>query len=79
MAVANPSAAAMALGYNSSGSASSLFGGASVGDQLANESEEERKRRLAALQASQQGVRPGGLGSGYSGAISAAGSALGLS
>jgi hypothetical protein len=75
----NPSAAAMALGYNSSGSASSLFGGSSVGDQLSNETEEERKRRLAALQASQQGVRPGSVGSGYSSAISAAGSALGYS
>ena len=75
MAVANPSAAAMALGYNSSGSASSLYGGGSVADQLSNETEEEKRRRLAAMAQSQ---RPGNLGQGYGTAISAAGSALGL-
>jgi hypothetical protein len=74
--MATISPAASALGY---GSAGSLFTGSSLGDQLVNEADEERKRRLAALQASQQGVRPGSVGSGYSSAISAAGSALGLS
>jgi hypothetical protein len=42
---------------------------------MANETEEERKKRLAML-AQQQ--RPGSLGQGYGSAISAAGSALGL-
>jgi hypothetical protein len=70
----NPSAAAMALGFP--GSASSLFGGSSVADQLANETEEQRKKRLAMLAQSQ---RPGGdLGGGYGSAVSAAGSALRL-
>ena len=75
MATASP--AAMALGYQSGG-ASSLFSGSSLADQMAGETEEERKKRLAAMQAQQQGLRVGGIGSGYGNAISAAGSALGL-
>jgi hypothetical protein len=73
--MASNSAAATALGFP--GSASSLYSGASIADQLSQEDEETRRKRLLAMQ---QGLgRPGGLGSGYSGAISPAGSALGLS
>jgi hypothetical protein len=71
--MANPSAAAQSLGFP--GSTSSLYGGGSIADQLNNETEEEKRRRLAAMAQSQ---RPGNLGQGYGGAISAAGSALGL-
>jgi hypothetical protein len=76
--MASASPAALALGYGS-GSASSLYSGSSIADQMANETEEERKKRLAML-AQQQ--RPGNLGQGYGsaigGTVSAAGSALGL-
>lgn len=68
----NPSAAGMALGYGTS-SASSLFTGSSIADQMAGETEEERKKRLAAMQASQQGLRPGSVGQGYSAAFAALG------
>jgi hypothetical protein len=71
--MANPSAAAQSLGFP--GSATSLYGGGSIADQLSNETEEEKRRRLAAMAQSQ---RPGTLGQGYGTAISAAGSALGL-
>jgi hypothetical protein len=70
--MATPSPAAMALGY---GQAGSMFTGSSLADQLANETEEEKRRRLAAMAQSQ---RPGSVGQGYSSAISAAGNALGL-
>ena len=71
----NPSAAATVLGFP--GSATSLYGGGSIADQLNNETEEQRKKRLAQIQASQGGASF--LTAGYSGAISAAGTALGLS
>jgi hypothetical protein len=74
MTINNPSPAATALGFP--GSASSLYSGGSIADQLSNETEEQRKKRLAQIQASQGGASF--LTAGYSGAVSAAGSALGL-
>jgi hypothetical protein len=68
--VASP--AALALGYQQSGTASSLFSGSSIAAQLSDESEEAKRRRLAALAAS----RIGGVGAGYGSAISAAGASL---
>jgi hypothetical protein len=65
------SAAAQILGY---GSASSLFSGGSISDQLNSEEELERKKRLAALAA----ARPGGVGDQYGRALSAAGQSLAL-
>jgi hypothetical protein len=70
--MASASPAAQALGYGS-GSASSLYTGSSVADQVLGESEEERKKRLAALAAQQQGQRPGSVGQGYSAAFAALG------
>ena len=60
----NWSAAGQALG----------FGGRSVADQIKDETEEERRKRLAAMQAS----RPGSVGAGYGDALSPVGQALGL-
>jgi hypothetical protein len=72
----NPSAAALALGMSVPG-ASGLMQGGSVADQLMSETEEQRRKRLAMLE--QQKAQGGAsyLTAGY-GAVSAAGSALGL-
>ena len=67
----NPSAAGIALVRHEQ--RSSLFTGSSIADQMAGETEEERKKRLAAMQASQQGLRPGSVGQGYSAAFAALG------
>jgi hypothetical protein len=60
--MASASAAGAALGFGSNNNLS-------LADQIANETEEERLRRLAQLKAAE---RPGGIGSDY-------GSAMGLS
>lgn len=52
------------------------FGG-SFADQGQPETEQERKRRLAALQAAQAGIA-GRVGAGYGAALSVVGSGLGL-
>jgi hypothetical protein len=72
--MASNSAAATALGFP--GSASSLYSGASIADQLSQEDEETRRKRLLALRQGQG--RPGGIGDQYSQALSPAGLALRL-
>lgn len=51
-----------------------------LGDQVAGETEEERRKRLQVLQARQQQINDATTGSGYGAALSLspAGSALGL-
>jgi hypothetical protein len=59
--------------------AGGLMQGASVADSVASETEEQRRKRLQAVQAAR--TLPGattGIASGYSAALSPAGSALGL-
>lgn len=55
------------------GASSLMEGGPSLGDQVANETEEQRKKRLAAIQASRQlPVGMSSLSDGYGSALSAA-------
>jgi hypothetical protein len=60
----------------------SLFGGASLADQVNQESDEERRKRLARLAAARQNggdTRPGGLGGfGEALSLSPAGMSLGF-
>jgi hypothetical protein len=59
--------------------AGGLMGGASVASQVSSETEEQRRKRLAAMQASR--TLPGsttGIASGYSQALSPAAASLGL-
>jgi hypothetical protein len=70
-----------APGLSPAGQALSLYTGASVADQVAGETEEERKKRLAALAAQRSSgdpQRPGGVGAGFGSALSPAGMSLGF-
>jgi hypothetical protein len=69
-------------GLSPAGQALSLYTGASVADQVNQESEDERRKKLARLAAAQQNggdTRPGGLGGfGAALSVSPAGISLGF-
>ena len=75
-----PASSLSTIGQSLGLGASGLMGGASVADSVASETEEQRRRRLQAMQASR--TLPGsttGIASGYSAALSPAGASLRLS
>ncbi len=67
----------MAMSAGASGTLSPAAQYLQLGDQAGGESEADRRRRLAALQAAQSKIG-GGLARGYGAAISPAGQSLGF-